>query len=173
MEQKRIMVINGPNLNLLGKREPEVYGSTTLAELRQQLERLARELSVNLNFVTSNHEGELVEAVQHAAGFLPGPEDAERHATRRLSGTNATAGLVINPAAFSHYSIALRDALELCSFPVVEVHLSNIFAREAFRSRSVISPVVNGVISGLGPLGYLLALRAVVSMVTDRDPNPR
>lgn len=152
MRTKFIMVINGPNLNLLGRRRPDIYGSVSLQDIERRLGELADELRVELEFVTSNHEGEIVDAVQRASGLLGGTAG---------SLGQEFAGIIINPGALSHYSIAIRDTLEACPVPAIEVHLTNIYAREAFRSRSVISPVASGVISGLGPAGYELALRAV------------
>ena len=138
----RVAVLNGPNLNLLGDREPEVYGRTTLAELEQLVRREAEVLGIALvEWRQSNHEGELVEAVQ----ALPGRADAA----------------LVNAAAYSHTSLALRDALLAVRIPFVEVHLSNVFAREGARRRSLLADLAVGVIAGFGPAGYLLGLRAL------------
>ena len=141
----RILVLSGPNLNLLGEREPAVYGATTLADIHRGLERRAGGLGVAVECRQQNGEGELVDAL-HAA---------------RL----AAAGVVFNPGAYAHTSYALRDAVAAIRIPVVEVHISNVYAREPFRHRSVIAPVAWGSISGLGPLGYELALEALVRRV--------
>ncbi len=139
-----IMVINGPNLNLTGERETHLYGNATLNEIKEMLEERAEKLGAKVDFRQSNHEGVLIDWVQESReGFQ---------------------GVIINPGALTHYSYALRDALVAASTPVIEVHLSNIHAREEWRSRSVISPVCLGVICGLGPQGYLLALEALVKM---------
>lgn len=143
-----IHVINGPNLNLLGRREPETYGSATLADVEARIARRATALGVTVTFVQSNHEGALVDAVQ-AAGL-------------------AGAGVIINPGAYTHTSIALRDAISGVGALAVEVHLSNIHAREPFRHSSHISPVAIGVICGLGALGYELALEALAPLVKTR-----
>lgn len=134
----RLLVLNGPNLNLLGRREPEVYGTATLADLEADLR--ARFPDVDLVFVQSNHEGALVDAL-HAAM------------------DDGTRGVVLNPGAYTHTSVALRDAVAACGLPVVEVHLSNVHAREAFRRRSLVAPVCAGQIAGLGAAGYALAVR--------------
>lgn len=137
----RILILHGPNLNLLGQREPEVYGRKTLAEIDADLAARAKELDVEVECFQSNHEGELVDRIQEAMGRV--------------------GGIVINPAGFTHSSVALRDALAAVSLPVVEVHLSNVYARESFRRHSYISPIALGVVSGLGAHGYLLALEAL------------
>ena len=135
---KRVVVVNGPNLNLLGKREPEIYGTRSLDDLNKTVEAKAKELGWDVSLFQSNHEGEIVDFLQqHAPGSV---------------------GIVINPGALSHYSLALYDCLQALALPVVEVHLSNIHAREEFRSRSVTARAARGVITGLGFVGYELAL---------------
>jgi len=143
----QVLVLNGPNLNMLGEREPEVYGSTTLADIAARLAGLAAELGVTLRFEQRNGEGELVDLVQEAR-----------------SGD----GLVLNPAAYGHYGYALRDAVAAAGIPCIEVHISNVYAREAFRHTSVIAPVAAGYICGCGVFGYELALRAVVHRIQER-----
>lgn len=139
----RVLVLNGPNLNLLGVREPEVYGRTTLDDIARRLSELAGELGVEVEVRQTNHEGVMVDWIQEARGSF----DA----------------ILINPAAFTHTSVAVRDALAIFEGPVIEIHLSNIFAREPWRHHSWISGVADGVICGLGPLGYELGLRAAVA----------
>ena len=136
-----IAVIHGPNLNLLGNREPEVYGSKTLSEINDIISKRARELNLDIDIFQSNHEGEIIDYIQ--------------------DGINEFDGIVINPAAFTHYSIAIHDALKALCVPVVEVHLSNIYKRDKFRHKSVVAPVAVGQISGLGYRGYLYALEAL------------
>ena len=136
---KRILVLNGPNLNLLGTREPEIYGKTTLNDINEMLKTRAKAAGVDeINFLQSNFEGELVEAVQKARGRYD--------------------FILLNAAAFTHYSIALRDAIAAIPVPVIEIHLSNIHKREEFRHTSVIAPVVMGQICGFGADGYIAAL---------------
>ncbi|WP_096176542.1 type II 3-dehydroquinate dehydratase [Cohaesibacter sp. ES.047] len=136
-----IYVLNGPNLNLLGQREPGIYGATSLEGIEAMCLSKASELGVSIEFLQSNHEGELVDWVQEAG--------------RRA------AGIIFNPAAYSHTSVALQDAVRAVALPVVEVHLSNIHKRESFRHHSFISPVAIGVICGLGAFGYVAALEAL------------
>lgn len=139
--QAKILVLHGPNLNLLGIREPGVYGTTTLEGINEALIELAAELSLELRILQSNHEGALVDAIQGAMGDCR--------------------GILINPAAYTHTSVAIRDAIAAAALPAVEVHLSNVHAREAFRSHSYIAPVAVGQICGFGSDSYLLGLRAL------------
>ena len=141
----RILVVHGPNLNLLGKREPEIYGTQTLAEIDADLEVAAKSLGAEITCFQSNHEGELIDRIQDSMG----------HA----------AGILINPGGFTHSSVALRDALVGAGLPIVEVHLSNVYAREAFRQISFVSPIALGVISGLGARGYRFGLEALVEQI--------
>jgi len=141
----RVLVLHGPNLNLLGRREPEHYGRATLQEINAALKKLGRELKLEVEVFQSNHEGELVEKIQAAVGKA----DA----------------LLINPGGYTHTSVALRDALAFTGLPVVEVHLSNLAKREEFRKRSLVSDLAVGTISGFGPDSYLLALRAAAAIL--------
>ncbi len=142
----RVLVFHGPNLNMLGTREPHIYGHTTLTDINAALTVRASELGAQISAFQSNHEGALIDALQQEAG--------------------RSSGLIINPGALTHYSYALRDAIASAGLPTVEVHLSNVYAREPFRHHSVIAPVATGQISGLGWRGYLLALEWLVG--TDR-----
>ena len=135
---KRVVVVNGPNLNLLGKREPNIYGTRTQEDLQQLIEDRASRLGLEVTFFQSNDEGEMIDFLQREG---PG-----------------SAGIIINPAAFAHYSLALYDCLQALALPVVEVHISNIHAREEWRSRSVTARAARGVITGLGLAGYEFAL---------------
>jgi 3-dehydroquinate dehydratase-2 len=144
----RILLINGPNLNLLGTREPDVYGTITLDEVVARVGERARALGAELLAFQSNHEGAIIDFVQ-----------AE---------SPSADGIIINPGALTHYSFSLRDALAACRLPIVEVHISNIYTREVFRRRSVTAEVSTGLIAGLGWQGYLLALEAVVELTKAR-----
>jgi len=139
----KILIIHGPNLNMLGKRESDIYGTKTLDEINVLLRKLAKELKVELDIRQTNHEGEIVDIIQKSINC-----DA----------------LVINPAAYTHTSVAIRDAIASVEIPAVEVHLSNIHKREEFRQKSLIAPVADGQISGFGYESYLLGLRAAVSI---------
>lgn len=142
---KRILVIHGPNLNVLGRREKEVYGTTTLDEINERIKGLAKELGVELTIKQSNHEGEIVEMIQQASGSFE--------------------AIIINPASYTHTSVALRDAISSIEIPTIEVHLTNIYKREEFRHRSLLAPVSVGQISGFGVNSYLLGLRAAISII--------
>ncbi len=139
-----VLVVHGPNLNLLGSREPAVYGKTTLAEIDDRLKRLGEELGLDVRSFQSNHEGALIDRVQEARGTVQ--------------------ALIINAGGFTHTSVALRDAVAAVALPVIEVHLSNLATREKFRHHSYLTPICVGQIVGLGALGYELALRAVAQM---------
>ncbi len=145
--EPQILLLNGPNLNMLGQREPAVYGTDTLADIEQRCHAHAGAIGLALNFRQSNHEGELVTWIQDAFGVCD--------------------GLIINAGAYTHTSIALPDALALLDCPIIELHLSNVFAREKFRHHSYISAVATGVICGLGAHGYTLALDAVKRLLDD------
>jgi 3-dehydroquinate dehydratase-2 len=139
-----ILVIQGPNLNLLGTREPEVYGKTTLEDIHNQLDTISKSNSIELSTFQSNHEGELIDCVQKAK-------------------RDSIDFIIINPGAFTHTSVALRDALAGVDIPFIEVHLSNIHRREEFRKHSYLSDIASGVICGLGAIGYELALEAAIA----------
>ncbi|RJP77228.1 MAG: type II 3-dehydroquinate dehydratase [Desulfobacteraceae bacterium] len=141
----KILVIHGPNLNMLGKREPEIYGKETLDDINHKITLKGSEISLAVETFQSNHEGAVVEKIQSAMGNFN--------------------GLIINPAAFTHTSVAIRDAVLLLDMPVIEVHLSNIYKREPFRHKSMLADVVTGQIAGLGTIGYILALEAIADMV--------
>jgi 3-dehydroquinate dehydratase II len=140
----RILIVNGPNLNLLGRREPQVYGTSTLDELNGRLDQMAQELKIDLVFFQSNHEGELIDFIHREAA--------------------EAAGIVINPGALTHYSYALRDAIAAVQIEAIEVHMSNIHAREEFRRTSVIAPVCRGAVAGFGFYGYAMALSYFADM---------
>lgn len=142
---KKVLVVHGPNLNLLGQREPEVYGKMTLDQINERLREKAAELGLELSIHQSNHEGEIVELIQRAPGSF--------------------AAILINPAAYTHTSVAIRDALAGVGLPAVEVHLSNLHAREEFRQRSLTAPVCRGQIMGFGAYSYILGLLAVAHLI--------
>jgi len=143
--QPKILVIHGPNLNMLGLREPDIYGTTTLETINSNLEELGKRLGLELETFQSNHEGAIIEKIQEAAKIQN--------------------GIIINPAAFTHTSIAIRDALLLLDIPVIEMHLSNIYKREPFRHKSMMSDVVTAQITGFGVQGYTMALEAMAKLV--------
>lgn len=144
-----IDVIHGPNLNMLGRREPTIYGTTTLADIDKELTVLGASLGADVESFQSNSEGELVDRIQEAFG--------------RVS------GVIINPAAYTHTSVAIRDALAMLSCPVVEIHLSNIHKREPFRHHSFVSGVADGIIAGFGARGYHMALHAILEMIREKE----
>ena len=143
----KILVLNGPNLNMLGTREPEIYGALTLADINERLRRRAERAGLTITFLQSNHEGVLVDAIQAARGTVD--------------------YIILNAGAFTHYSIALRDAIAAVNVPVIEVHLSNIHQREEFRHKSVIAPVVLGQIAGFGAESYMAALEIIIWRMGD------
>ena len=145
----RILIINGPNLNLLGEREQSQYGSITFENLKQKCMKKSKELDINLNFIQSNIEGEIVTTIQ----------DARKNYD----------GIIINAAGFTHTSVSIRDALEIFKKPSIELHISNIYKREEFRQKSLISDVVNGGIFGLGDEGYILAIIAMQNMIKNEN----
>ena len=143
--KKNVLVIHGPNLNMLGKREPELYGMTTLDEINSDLEKLGGKLGLSVETFQSNHEGAIVDKIQEAV-------DIQK-------------GIIINPAAYTHTSIAIRDALLSLDIPIIEIHISNIYKREPFRRTSMISDVATAQISGFGVKGYRMALEALGEMI--------
>ncbi|MEM9706413.1 MAG: type II 3-dehydroquinate dehydratase [Pseudomonadota bacterium] len=147
MAESVVHILNGPNLNLLGEREPAIYGATTMSEIEAQCSKKATDLGLKAVFKQTNSEGGLVDLIQAAR------VDA--------------AGVIINPAAYTHTSIAIADALQAVNGPIIEVHLSNVHARETFRRMSYVSPVANGVICGVGALGYQLALDAIAHLINN------
>ncbi|HYJ42552.1 MAG TPA: type II 3-dehydroquinate dehydratase [Steroidobacteraceae bacterium] len=149
----RILVLHGINLNMFGKREASVYGTTTLAEIDDALKVLARELGAELEFFQTNHEGEICERIH------------------RVVIEKNMGAVMINAGAWTHYSYGLRDALAMLTAPIVEVHMSNIHAREAFRTHSVIAPIAKGQVCGFGVESYLLGLRAAVSLARQKPAN--
>ena len=147
-----VYILNGPNLNLLGKRQPKIYGYETLADVERDCRKLAEELKLDLRFHQSNREYEIVDWIDEA---------------RETAG-----GIVINPAAFTHYSVAILDALNAFEPPVIEVHISNVHQREEFRHHSFVSMRANGVIAGLGTQGYQLALRRIALLIDESEKSP-
>lgn len=143
-----ILVIHGPNLNLLGEREPEVYGRVTISDINNKLAETAKRLGVRLEIAQSNHEGEIVDLIGKAKGKFQ--------------------AIVINPAAYTHTSVAIRDAISAVKIPTVEVHLSNIYSREDFRHLSLIAPVASGQISGFGAESYIMGLEAAINLIEKR-----
>ena len=144
-DNRQVLIINGPNLNMLGKREPEIYGKTTLDEINSMLEEHGKRLGIAVETFQSNHEGAIVDKIQEAA--------------------KAQKGIIINPAAYTHTSVAIRDALLLLDIPVIEIHISNIHKREPFRHKSLISDVATAQIVGFGVKGYSMALEALAGMI--------
>lgn len=154
IKPQKILVIHGPNLNMLGKREPEIYGRTSLKDIDTEMASLGRQWGLTVSSFQSNHEGALIDTIQDNAGSID--------------------GLIINPGAYTHTSIAIRDALLVLQVPIIEVHLSNIYQREPFRHKSMVSDIASGQITGLGVNGYYLALRALADIVgasTERRPK--
>lgn len=145
----RVLVLHGPNLNLLGTREPGIYGHATLSDINRRLDALADEIGTEVRTLQSNHEGELVDAIQQAASWAD--------------------GIVINPAGYTTTSVSILDAIRAVGLPTVEVHLSNIHAREGFRTRSLIAPAALGQVCGFGGDSYLLALRGLVARLAERE----
>ena len=143
--QKKILVIHGPNLNMLGKREPHIYGSESLAEINTELQARGDQLGIEVETFQSNHEGQIVDKIQQAMGNCH--------------------GIIINPAAYTHTSVAIRDALGMLEIPVIEIHLSNIHKRESFRHQSMIADIVAARIAGFGSHGYILGLEGLAKML--------
>ena len=145
VKNPKIQIINGPNLNMLGKREPAVYGKTTLDQINSELKTQGENLNVSIEIFQSNHEGKIVEKIQNVF--------------------KTCEGIIINPAGYTHTSIAIRDALLLHDIPIIEVHLSNIYKRETFRHKSMTADIVTGQIAGFGAYGYTMALNAMIKMI--------
>lgn len=145
---KKVLVVHGPNLNMLGKREPEIYGSTTLDEINAELEKFGKELGLDVETFQSNYEGAIVDKLQQVFETCD--------------------GLVINPAAFTHTSVAVRDAVLLLDAPVIEIHLSNIYKRESFRHKSLIADIAEAQISGFGVHGYMLAMEGLAGIIRQK-----
>lgn len=143
--KKKVLIINGPNLNLLHKRNPDIYGHSSFAKIEHDCQKLAKEIDIEVELKQSNSEGEIVDIIQYALENFD--------------------GIIINAAAYTHTSVAIRDALEIFDKPKIELHISNIFKREEFRQHSLISDVVDAVISGLGANGYTIALLAINNMI--------
>jgi 3-dehydroquinate dehydratase-2 len=146
----KILVLHGPNLNLLGRREPHIYGATTLAQINERLQEIARELKVELEILQSNHEGALVDCLH--------------------KNIDSAAGAILNPAGLTQFGVSLHDAIKTMPFPVIEVHISNRHAREEWRGHSIISPAVKATVEGLGWRSYAMALRALVEIVREKKP---
>ncbi|MFH2046126.1 MAG: type II 3-dehydroquinate dehydratase [Pseudomonadota bacterium] len=145
MKLQKIIVIHGPNLNMLGEREPDKYGTTTLTDINKELVKLGKKLGLGVDTFQSNHEGLIVDKIQEASRIYH--------------------GVIINPAAFTHTSIAIRDSLLLLKVPIIEVHLSNIFKREPFRHKSMVSDIATAGMFGFGHLGYYMALEAISGLI--------
>lgn len=142
---KKILIIHGPNLNLLGEREPEIYGNDTMDSINAEIAKEAQGLELFCDFFQSNHEGEIIDKI---------------HSVRKTH-----SGIIVNPGAYTHYSYAIRDAIAAITIPCIEVHLSNVYSRDEFRSKSVIAPVCKGQIAGFGKRSYILALKGIAEMV--------
>ena len=142
----KVLVVHGPNLNLLGQRETDIYGNTSLDDINRQLSSIAKDAGIELEFFQSNHEGDIVDVIGKAK-------------------QNGFQAILINPAAYTHTSVAIRDAVAAVDLPTIEVHLSNVYAREEFRHTSLIAPVAHGQISGFGVDSYLLGLRAIINLI--------
>jgi 3-dehydroquinate dehydratase-2 len=144
----KIKVIQGPNLNMLGVREVQIYGPMKLEDIHKNMEMFAKDNGIEIEFFQSNHEGDIIDAIQESL-------------------TDGTNGIIINPAAYTHTSIAIRDAIKAVNLPTIEVHLSNVAAREEFRQKSLISDIVAGTITGFGPFGYHMALIAMIQILNE------
>lgn len=143
--EKKILIIHGPNLNLLGEREPDIYGNDTMDSINAEIAKETQNLGLSCDFFQSNHEGEIIDKI---------------HKVRKTH-----SGIIINPGAYTHYSYAIRDAIAAITIPCIEVHLSNVYSRDEFRSKSVIAPVCKGQIAGFGKQSYILALKGIAEMV--------